>query len=105
MDRQKLDKAFHASELIVKYLRSSPEEDGIRELDSWTEESKENRVLFSELTDPFYLNKQLVEFYKINANKKAALRKIRRQIKNIIHKPKTKEMLHGCKRAPLRYPN
>lgn len=79
MDRQNLDKAFHASELIIQHLRSSIENES-RELDSWIEESEQNRILFSELMDIEYLRKELLEFYQINAGKKGALRKIRRKM-------------------------
>lgn len=80
MDQQNLDKAFHASELIAKYLQNSLEDDEPQELDSWIEESNENRQLFSELTDPEQLQQYLQDFERINAGKKAALRKIRRKI-------------------------
>lgn len=77
---QNIDKALRASELIVKYLEGSLEDDEPQELDSWTEESDENRLLFSELTDPDQLQLHLMEFDRLNAGKNAALRKVRRQI-------------------------
>jgi len=40
---QNLEQALRASELIVKYLENSLEDDEPQELDSWTEESEENR--------------------------------------------------------------
>ena len=80
MDRQSVDKAFRASELIVKYLENSLEGDEPRELDSWIEESDENRLLFSALTDPGQFQLHLLEFEQIEAGKKAALRKVKRRI-------------------------
>jgi ferric-dicitrate binding protein FerR (iron transport regulator) len=75
-----VEQALRASELIVKYLENSLEDDEPQELDSWTEESEENRLLFSELTDPEQLQMHLLEFDRINAGKKAAWRKVKRQI-------------------------
>lgn len=77
---QNLEKAFRASELIVKYLENTLEDNEPQELDSWTEESPENRLLFSELTDPEQLQLHLLEFDRINAGKKAAFRKVKRQL-------------------------
>ena len=80
MDQENMDKAFRASELIVQYLENSLDDDGSQELDSWIEASDENRLLFSELTDPEQLQLHLLEFDRINAGKKAALRKVKRRI-------------------------
>lgn len=80
MDQQNLEKAFRASELIVKYLQNELQPDESQELDSWTEESDENRALFSELTNTEQLQRDLLEFERLNAGKRAALRKIRRKL-------------------------
>jgi transmembrane sensor len=80
MDDQNMDKAFRASELIAKYLEDTLEANEPQELDSWIEESDENRRLFSELTNPAQLQAYLQEFDRINAGKGAALRKIRQRI-------------------------
>ena len=80
IDDQNLDPAFRASELIVKYLEDSLLEDEPQELDSWIEESDSHRVLFSELTDPVRLNESLTEYYNIDKDKKATLRKLKRRL-------------------------
>src|SRR5215213_3985381 len=79
MEQQNLDKAFRASELIVKYLQTDLADDESQELDSWTEETDDNRSLFYELTDPELLHRELQEFARFNADRKAAWRRIRRQ--------------------------
>ena len=78
MDEQKMERAFRASELIVKYLKGSLSDAEQTELDSWVEESESNRQLFSELTNPAQLNSLLTDYYK--ANKEAARRKLMRRL-------------------------
>lgn len=80
MSRQNLDKAFCASGFIVKHFERSPASDRRKELDLWLEESKENHLLFAELTDREQLQLHLLEFERIDAGKKAALRKVRGKI-------------------------
>jgi len=80
MEQQKLNEAFNASELIVAYLKGTLTDKQEQELDSWLEDSDENRALFSELSDTDRLNESLSEFYKFETQKKAAFRKIKRTL-------------------------
>jgi transmembrane sensor len=80
MEQQNLDQAFRASELIVAYLKGNLTDQEQQELDSWVEESNENRALFSELTNPVRLNEAISEFYLPEKKKKIALHKLRRKL-------------------------
>lgn len=80
MEQQKLDKAFRASELIVAYLEGELSDEEQMELDSWVEESDENQELFSELTNPSLLNKELQKLDVFNKQRDAALRRIKRKM-------------------------
>ncbi|HYF29812.1 MAG TPA: FecR family protein [Chitinophagaceae bacterium] len=78
MEEQKLEQAFRASDLIVKYLKGELTDKEQTELDSWIEQSDANRKLFSELTNPDLLNQQLDEFYKVDMD--AAHRRLQKRL-------------------------
>ena len=80
MEQQELDKAIRASGLIVKHLEGALSDDEQLELDSWVDERACNRPLFSELTNPVFLNKDLRKFEVFASREKAALRKIERKL-------------------------
>lgn len=62
-----MERAFRASELILRYLQDTLSKEEIVELENWVAENEENRTLFTEMTNPASLKVSLDEFYETKA--------------------------------------
>lgn len=80
MDKQQLEAAFLASNLIFKFLKGTitPEEQSA--LTAWLEKDAANKILFSTLKDTAKFNELLNSFYSTAANKKTVHKKLRRRL-------------------------
>ena len=67
-EKQKVTDALRAAELILRYLHGVLTENEQTELDIWIEESEENRMIFSDMTNPRKLKPQMDEYEKFDVD-------------------------------------
>lgn len=80
MEKQQMEAAFRVSNLIFKHLSGTISQEEQSEITAWIEYDQNNKALFELLTTTNHFHDLLNEFYKIEAGKKNARKKMKRRL-------------------------